>query len=76
MLCCVIISNAKQPSCGAPPKSHNEKRCEIQVGGQEMAVMVSKWQKFNNNNSGEFVLPPPIIGLVKQNKYFKPLLNI
>ena len=29
-----------------PPKSHGEKRCEIQVGGQEMAVMVGKWQNF------------------------------
>jgi len=29
-----------------------EKRCEIQSGGQEMAVMVGK--NFNNNNSGEF----------------------
>ena len=25
-----------------PPKIHGEKKCEIQVGGQEMAVMVGK----------------------------------
>jgi len=33
----------KQPSCeksGGPQEGHCEKRCEIQVGGQEMAVMV------------------------------------
>ena len=37
------ISNQKQPSCKkrcAPQKGHGEKRCEIQGGGQEMAVMV------------------------------------
>ena len=28
-----------------PPKSQGEKRCEIQGGGQEMAVMVDHWQK-------------------------------
>ena len=40
---CVIISNQKQPSCKkrcGPHKGHGEKRCEIQGGGQEMAVMV------------------------------------
>ena len=37
--------------CG-PQKGYGEKRCEIQGGGQEMAVMVSK--NFNNDNSGEF----------------------
>ena len=38
-----IISNQKQPSCKkrcGPKKGHGEKRCEIQGGGQEMAVMV------------------------------------
>ena len=30
-------SNPKQPSC---QKGYDEKRCEIQGGGQEMAVMV------------------------------------
>jgi len=37
------LSNPKQPSCKkkcAAPKGHSEKRCEIQGGGQEMAVMV------------------------------------
>ena len=36
-------SNQKQPSCKkrcGPHKGHGEKRCEIQGGGQEMAVMV------------------------------------
>ena len=38
-----ILSNQKQPSCKkrcGPQKGHGEKRCEIQGGGQEMAVMV------------------------------------
>ena len=38
-----ILSNQKQPSCKkrcGPQKGHSEKRCEIQGGGQEMAVMV------------------------------------
>ena len=38
-----IVSNQKQPSCKkrcGPQKGHGEKRCEIQGGGQEMAVMV------------------------------------
>ena len=44
-LCFVLlcISNQKQPSCKkrcGPQKGHGEKRCEIQDGGQEMAVMV------------------------------------
>jgi len=29
-----------------PQKDHCEKRCEIQGGSQEMAVMVDKWQNF------------------------------
>ena len=36
-------SNPKQPSCKkvcGPQKGYGEKRCEIQGGGQEMAVMV------------------------------------
>ena len=39
----ITISNQKQPSCKkrcGPHKGHGEKRCEIQGGGQEMAVMV------------------------------------
>ena len=28
-------------------------------GGQEMAVMVGQWNNFNNDNSGESVLPHP-----------------
>ena len=38
-----MISNPKQPSCKkvrGPQKGYVEKRCEIQGGGQEMAVMV------------------------------------
>ena len=39
-----VKSNPKQPSCKkkecGPLKGYNEKRCEIQGGGQEMAVMV------------------------------------
>ena len=37
------LSNQKQPSCKkrcGPQKGHGEKRCEIQGGGQEVAVMV------------------------------------
>ena len=39
----IYIYNQKQPSCKkrcGPQKGHGEKRCEIQGGGQEMAVMV------------------------------------
>ena len=39
----IYISNQKQPSCKkrcGPHKGQGEKRCEIQGGGQEMAVMV------------------------------------
>jgi len=38
-----VKSNPKQPSCKKsvrPQKDHWGKRCEIQGGGQEMAVMV------------------------------------
>ena len=38
-----ITSNPKQPSCKkqcGPQKGYGEKRCEIQGGSQEMAVMV------------------------------------
>jgi len=38
-----VKSNLKQPSCKKgvqPQKDHSEKRCEIQGGSQEMAVMV------------------------------------
>ena len=40
---CNMLSNPKQPSCKkvcGPQKGYGEKRCEIQGGGQEMAVMV------------------------------------
>ena len=45
IVCCTyyLLSNQKQPSCKkrcGPHKGHGEKRCEIQGGGQEMAVMV------------------------------------
>ena len=39
----IMISNPKQQSCKkvcGPQKGYGEKRCEIQGGGQEMAVMV------------------------------------
>ena len=39
----IILSNPKQPSCKkvcGPQKGYGEKRCEIQGGGQEMAVMI------------------------------------
>ena len=40
----IVISNQKQPSCkkrsAALEKAMVKKRCEIQGGGQEMAVMV------------------------------------
>ena len=38
-----VKSNPKQPSCKkecGPEKGYGEKGCEIQGGGQEMAVMV------------------------------------
>jgi len=38
-----VKPNLKQPGCKKsvrPQKDHCEKRCEIQGGGQEMAVMV------------------------------------
>ena len=37
---------------------YGERRCEIQVGCQEMDVMVGKWKNFNNDSSGELVVPP------------------
>ena len=39
----IVLSNPKQPSCKKsvrPQKGYGEKICEIQGGGQEMAVMV------------------------------------
>ena len=39
----IYISNPKQSSCKkecGPQKGYGEKRCEIQGGGQEMAVIV------------------------------------
>ena len=39
----IIISNPKQPICKkecGPKKGYGEKRCEIQGGDQEMAVIV------------------------------------
>ena len=44
-----VISIQKQPSCEkrcVAPKSQGEKRCEIEGGGQEMAVIIVQWQKF------------------------------
>ena len=38
------------------PKHWDEKRCEIKAGGQEIWLLANV---FNNNNSGELVLPPP-----------------
>jgi len=35
-------------------EGHCEKRCEIQGGGQEMAVMLVNSKNFNNDNSDEF----------------------
>ena len=38
-----VKSNPKQPNCKkkcGPQKGYGEKRCEIQGGSQEMAVMV------------------------------------
>ena len=35
-------SQAVKKVCG-PQKGYGEKRCEIQGGGQEMAVMVDYW---------------------------------
>ena len=43
----------------SPKESHGAKRCEVKGDSQEMAVMVEKFQKLNNDNSGEFVLPSP-----------------
>jgi len=40
-------------ACG-PKEGYCEKRCEIQGGGQEMAVIVANSKIFNNDNSGEF----------------------
>ena len=43
-----VISKPKQPSCKkrvGPQKGQGEKRCEIQGGGHEMAVMVGYWPK-------------------------------
>ena len=39
----LLLSNPKQPAVKkvcSPQKGYGEKRCEIQGGGQEMAVMV------------------------------------
>ena len=38
-------NQAVKKVCG-PQESHCEKRCEIQGGSQEMAVMVGEQQKF------------------------------
>jgi len=35
----VVKSNPKQPSCKKSVRPQKAKRCEIQGGGQEMAVM-------------------------------------
>ena len=49
-------SQAVKKECG-PQKGQDVKRCEIQGGGQEMAVM---GKTFNYDNSGKFALPPPL----------------
>ena len=42
------------------------KRCEIQDGSHEMAVMVGYNSKhFNNDNSGEIVLPSPLFTTIR-----------
>ena len=43
---CNLIKNSQavKKGCGLQ-KSHGEKRCEIQGGGQEMAVTVGYWKK-------------------------------
>ena len=50
-------STPKQPSCKKeydPQNGYGEKRCEIQVGSQETAVMDQGSKNFDNDNSGEF----------------------
>ena len=37
-----------------PQEGHCEERCEIQSGGQVMAVMAVYSKNFNNDNLGEF----------------------
>ena len=42
-----VIQNNQAVKRGCDPqKVMVKKQCEIQVGGQEMAVMVGRWQKF------------------------------
>jgi len=55
----LIQNSPAVKKCVAPKKAIVQKRCEIQSGGQEMAVMVGYGKNFNNDNSGEFVLPSP-----------------
>jgi len=45
--------------CVAPKNAVVKKRCEIPSIGQKMTVMVAKakGKNFNNDNSGEYVLP-------------------
>jgi len=58
----VVVSNLKQNSiavkkvCG-PQECYCEKKSEIQSGSQEMAVMIGKWQKFNQVNLHVFPSP-------------------
>ena len=45
---CIYNIYVYQPSCKkdcSPQKGQGEKSCEIKGGSQEMAVMVSQWQK-------------------------------
>ena len=50
-----IIKNRQTVKKGAASKKARVKKCEIQGGGQEMAVHDGRlWPKFNNDNSGEF----------------------
>ena len=53
-----------------PPKKamEREKSCEIKIGAQEMAELMVK--KFNSDNSGEFVLPPPSFARIQQRLHF------
>ena len=42
----IYTKTAKFGKKCAAPKFQVEKRCEIKVGGQEIAVIIVQWQKF------------------------------
>ena len=42
-------------------KRQHEKSCEIKVVAQKWLWWSDNGKIFNNNNSGEFVLPPPTV---------------